>query len=865
MVGEEDASASTPRRTIWRSSSWSSPCDNLGDERNGRVDSGGNIGDNNGHSQRFPVALTPRTHHNFKTRACLPPLQPLSIARRSLDEWPKAGSDDVGEWPQAPITPGGREELGKSGDGVKLDLSTVIVDKNGGLVKREKIACFDKVCSKVAKHLYCGGDVVARDRDILKKNGISHILNCVGFVCPEYFKADFVYRTLWLQDNPSEDITSILYDVFDYFEDVKEQEGRVFVHCCQGVSRSTSLVIAYLMWREGRSFDDAFKFVKAARGIADPNMGFACQLLQCQKRVHAFPLSPTSLLRMYRIAPHSPYDPLHLVPKILNEPAPSSLDSRGAFIIHVPSAIYVWIGKNCKEAMERDAIGAAGQIVRYERIKGPTILMMKEGEEPTYFWDVFSTISPLMDEFCNVVEIRKSSVKICPGKRKVDEYNVDFEIFQKAVIGGFVPPLASSETELETHLPVRESSWSALRQKFASAYMKDIVSSPKLSFSRVFSDSMLMIGTEYDFEVKPSQQSPEVATLSSPTSSSSSPLCLSPESMSLNSGNDSKDHVELVVASPSHVLCSDPSSALSSFSNVDLRPPKSSRRDLANNPAAIDMNFTSQPAAQSVPSASKKLALSLAERRGSLSKTLSLPGLADNTRVQISENAIQSKGCTQNRERNINQESTLQFSSEGVPGADSSRNELAFVVEVFEPLGGFYSGEGQETNINQKNTLRVCSSGGPSADTRPDEVASDEPFRGYHSGGLEMTNGIVENDSLDSNPKRPSICHWPSFKKVSTFGSSCLHSEAALLFCSPSADLSEKVDTIVYFWVGRSFHHGQGHNLDSGGYIVGSEEVDLKQVQSYICTRMGLAEDTILKIVKQDEESEEFCALLSSL
>ncbi|KAL6290876.1 hypothetical protein ACE6H2_008386 [Prunus campanulata] len=117
------------------------------------------------------------------------------------------------------------------------------------------------------------------------------------------------------------------------------------------------------MWREGQSFDDAFQYVEAARGIADPNMGFACQLLQCQKRVHAFPLSPSSLLRMYRIAPHSPYDPLHLVPKMLNDPSPSALDSRGAFIVHILSAIYVWIGKNCEAIRERDARGAVCQIV----------------------------------------------------------------------------------------------------------------------------------------------------------------------------------------------------------------------------------------------------------------------------------------------------------------------------------------------------------------------------------------------------------------------------------------------------------------------------------------------------------------------
>nr|XP_043631404.1 protein-tyrosine-phosphatase MKP1-like [Erigeron canadensis]XP_043631405.1 protein-tyrosine-phosphatase MKP1-like [Erigeron canadensis] len=468
MLGKEDGSddgnegtsgdGGVNRKMYWRSASWTSSRMSLPplvpDNEKDCLDPNG------GNSRRFPAPLTPRS--NSKGRSLLPP---LSIARRSLDEWPKAGSDDVGEWP-LPSTP--------SGERLKLDLSTIqrIPDKNATLCKRERIALFDKKCSKVADHIFLGGDAVAKDKNILKQHGITHILNCVGFVCPEYFKENFVYRTLWLQDSPSEDITSILYDVFDYFEDVREQNGVVFVHCCQGVSRSTSLVIAYRMWREGQSFDDAFQYVKKARGIADPNMGFACQLLQCQKRVHAFPLSPSSLLRLYRLAPHSPYDPLHLVPKMLNSPCPTALDSRGAFIIHVPSAIYLWVGQQCESLMERDARGAVCQIVRYEKVNGP-IVVVKEGEEPSYFWDCFSNFLPLMD----VVE----SSKLLPGKRMVDSYNVDFEIFQKAIVGGFVPPFASSETEQETHLPARESTWSVLRRKFAFGNMKEFVLASKLS------------------------------------------------------------------------------------------------------------------------------------------------------------------------------------------------------------------------------------------------------------------------------------------------------------------------------------------------------------------------------------------------
>ena len=51
----------------------------------------------------------------------------------------------------------------------------------------------------------------------------------------------------------------------------------MFIHCSQGVSRSVTLAIAYLMWRNGQTFDEAFAAVKAARGVANPNIGFVCQ------------------------------------------------------------------------------------------------------------------------------------------------------------------------------------------------------------------------------------------------------------------------------------------------------------------------------------------------------------------------------------------------------------------------------------------------------------------------------------------------------------------------------------------------------------------------------------------------------------
>lgn len=837
MVSKEDASAtsrppaqlSSSRKMFWRSASWSASRTtphNPETEEKDLADPNATVGNSVQNHRRFPVPLTPRSQQNSKARSCLPPLQ-LPLARRSLDEWPKAGSDDIGEWPQPP-TPSGRG----GGERLKLDLSTIQrnPEKNGGLVRRDKIAFFDKECSKVAEHIYLGGDAVARDRDILKQNGITHVLNCVGFVCPEYFKADFVYRTLWLQDSPTEDITSILYDVFDYFEDVREQGGRVFVHCCQGVSRSTSLVIAYLMWREGQSFDDAFQYVKAARGIADPNMGFACQLLQCQKRVHAFPLSPSSLLRMYRIAPHSPYDPLHLVPKMLNDPSPSALDSRGAFIVHIPSAIYVWIGKNCEAIMERDARGAVCQIVRYERVQGP-ITIIKEGEEPAYFWDAFSNILPLMDKSGNGGEVGESTVKIRPGERKTDGYNVDFEIFQKAISGGFVPPFASSENEHETHLPARESSWSMLRRKFASGNMKEFVLAPRISLSRVYSDSMMLVHTA---------KNNSSASSSSSSSSSSSPLYLSPDSISSESSTSSKYFSESSMDSPSAASCSLPvSSTLSNDSDVSLLSSKSSDQPMSNSPENVVSNCSSQSYSRSTSLPSKKLS-SLAERRGSLS--LKLPVMSDKMRLMSTSSKF------------------LSTKEDGVRINDStcSVGHIDDIDKVLEPKDGVQNGgedSRQQCNICQKEPSFIKHSAEPWKSCPLEEGA-----------GSSASKETGESCPAQCNFMQPFVCRWPSLEKIATFGVRELDSKSAFIIYSPNTGVGKSEDSVLYLWVGRFFHCGNFPiQLDSGRERTDVEETDWDQVSCDVLIQMGMPKDTIIKIVKENEEPVEFLELLSLL
>lgn len=61
-------------------------------------------------------------------------------------------------------------------------------------------------------------------------------------------------------------------------QEALRSRGKVLVHCSQGVSRSTTLLIAFLMWRSNQAYDETFQQVKAMRGVANPNIGFICQV-----------------------------------------------------------------------------------------------------------------------------------------------------------------------------------------------------------------------------------------------------------------------------------------------------------------------------------------------------------------------------------------------------------------------------------------------------------------------------------------------------------------------------------------------------------------------------------------------------------
>lgn len=60
--------------------------------------------------------------------------------------------------------------------------------------------------------------------------------------------------------------------------------GHVLVHCLGGISRSSTIIIAYLMLKYDHSLNDAYDMVKAKKSNIAPNFNFMGQLLELERR-----------------------------------------------------------------------------------------------------------------------------------------------------------------------------------------------------------------------------------------------------------------------------------------------------------------------------------------------------------------------------------------------------------------------------------------------------------------------------------------------------------------------------------------------------------------------------------------------------
>ncbi|KAM8776194.1 dual specificity protein phosphatase 13A isoform 2-T2 [Rhynchonycteris naso] len=144
---------------------------------------------------------------------------------------------------------------------------------------------------EVWPNLFLGDAYAARDKSKLTQLGITHVMNVaagkfqVDTGAKFYHGMPVEYYGIEADDNPFFDLSVYFLPAARYIRTaLSVPQGRVLVHCAMGVSRSATIVLAFLMIYENMTLVEAIQKVQAHRNIC-PNSGFLRQLQVLDNRL----------------------------------------------------------------------------------------------------------------------------------------------------------------------------------------------------------------------------------------------------------------------------------------------------------------------------------------------------------------------------------------------------------------------------------------------------------------------------------------------------------------------------------------------------------------------------------------------------
>jgi len=136
----------------------------------------------------------------------------------------------------------------------------------------------------ILDYLFLGGEDVASDEKKLKEKCIHHILNMTDEV-ENAFPNRYEYHNIMIDDDVDVDIGKHFEEATNLIEKARKEKQAILVHCLAGVSRSSTIVLAYLIRYGEMTLYEAYFHVKKRRHCIRPNTGFMKHLIQWEKKI----------------------------------------------------------------------------------------------------------------------------------------------------------------------------------------------------------------------------------------------------------------------------------------------------------------------------------------------------------------------------------------------------------------------------------------------------------------------------------------------------------------------------------------------------------------------------------------------------
>ncbi|TFK26244.1 phosphatases II [Coprinopsis marcescibilis] len=141
--------------------------------------------------------------------------------------------------------------------------------------------------SEINPRLYLSGYWPATNEEELRRLGITHVISAIEHrpAIPQSIPQENRLQ-IFIADRPDANILDHLEESTKFIKNAlaESETNKVLVHCFQGISRSATVVSAYLIATEGMEAHKSIARVQSLRNVVCPNLGFRLQLLQYSER-----------------------------------------------------------------------------------------------------------------------------------------------------------------------------------------------------------------------------------------------------------------------------------------------------------------------------------------------------------------------------------------------------------------------------------------------------------------------------------------------------------------------------------------------------------------------------------------------------
>lgn len=150
-----------------------------------------------------------------------------------------------------------------------------------------------KVC-KVIPNLFQGNKAGAGSKKDMTGNKIAAIVSVGGGPCRQ---ENVKFLHIGAKDGDS--LLDEFEETVDMIHDMLREGNAVFVHCMGGISRSPSMVIAYLVKHRDLNLREALELMRLVRPRISPNGELGNDLVQWEKRVRGETTMTVAELRQF--------------------------------------------------------------------------------------------------------------------------------------------------------------------------------------------------------------------------------------------------------------------------------------------------------------------------------------------------------------------------------------------------------------------------------------------------------------------------------------------------------------------------------------------------------------------------------------